>query len=48
MSSRTKPGRGIVRRQANGVVACLVRGEGETALGRATRVDNRVSGVQFL
>jgi hypothetical protein len=39
----TEPRRGVVRRQADGVVACFVRGEGEAALGWATRVDDRVT-----
>ena len=43
VSRSTEPRRGVVGRQADGVVACLVRGEGEAALGWSARVDNRVT-----
>jgi hypothetical protein len=43
VSRGAEPRRGVVRRQADGVVACLVRGEGEAALGWTTRVDDRVT-----
>ena len=48
VSRGTEPRRGIVRRQADGVVACLVRGEGEAALSGTTRVDNRMTTFHFL
>ena len=48
VSRRTEPRRGVVGRQADGVVACLVRCEGEAALGWTTRANNRVTTFRFL
>lgn len=48
MCDRTKPGRGIVSRQAYRVIARVVRGKGEAPVGWTTRMDDRVTAFYFL
>lgn len=43
-----EPPAGVVGAEADGVVPCFVRGEGEFALGESTRVDDLVAAVDFL
>jgi hypothetical protein len=45
---RSEPGRGIVSRQTDGVVACVVRGEGEASVGWTTCIGDSVAIFHFL
>ena len=48
MCDRTKPGGGIVSRQAYRVIARVMRGKGEATVGRTTRADDRMTTFYFL
>ena len=48
MCDRTKPGGGIVSRQAYRVIARVVRCKGEATVGWTTRIDDRVATFYFL
>ena len=44
----SKPGGGIVSRQAYRVIVRVVRGKGEATVGRTTRTDDRMATFYFL